>query len=90
MKKANVLLIVAVIFQIMFLLVFTSIIDLYAILASSLATSIIDFLCSGAIVSGFIASYIYYEENKKISVGLWIISTLFLVIYIFSAFIGTM
>ncbi|MCH1959004.1 hypothetical protein [Romboutsia hominis] len=90
MKKANVLLIVAVIFQIMFLLVFTSIIDLYAILASSLAKSIIDFLCSGAIVSGFIASYIYYEENKKISVGLWIISTLFLVIYIFSALIGTM
>ncbi len=90
MKKANVLLIVAVIFQIMFLLVFTSIIDLYAILASSLATSIIDFLCSGAIVSGFIASYIYYEKNKKISVGLWIISTLFLVIYIFSALIGTM
>lgn len=90
MKKTNVLLIVAVIFQIMFLLVFTSIIDLYAILASSLATSIIDFLCSGAIVSGFIASYIYYEENKKISVGLWIISTLFLAIYIFSALIGTM
>ncbi len=90
MKKTNVLLIIAVIFQIMFLLVFTSIIDLYAILASSLATSIIDFLCSGAIVSGFITSYIYYEENKKISVGLWIISTLFLVIYIFSALIGTM
>lgn len=90
MKKSNVLLLVAVVFEVTFALIFSGIIDLYIILNEYAAESIIHFLWSGAIVAGFIAAYINYEENKTVSIVFIIISFLYLVLYTLGTFIGTM
>lgn len=90
MKKSNVLLFVAVIFYIIHALIYTQVINLYDIFNEIIVQSIYDFVCTGGIVSGFIAAYINYEENKTVSITFIVISLLLLIIYMMGTFIGSM
>lgn len=90
MKKSNVLLFVTVIFYIIHALIYTQVINLYDIFNEIVVQSIYDFVCTGGIVSGFIASYINYEENKTVSITFIVISLLLLIIYMMGTFIGSM
>lgn len=89
MNKSKQLFLISSIFLILYLLVFFKIINLYTHFSISISQSIYSFLCSGFIISGYISAYINNARSKKLSIIFFVLSSMALLQYIFSALLGS-